>query len=77
MRSTEQAFSHLSNSEIVRLIEDYIRREDYRQILKDRMTKGRTYSQLAQTYGFSEKQIKNIVYKSEIVLANILESKVH
>jgi DNA-directed RNA polymerase specialized sigma24 family protein len=71
-----KALYRLSNEKISRLIDNYVRRSDYRRILKDRMINGLTYSQIANIYGFSEKQIKNIVYKNENALLKILDIKV-
>jgi DNA-directed RNA polymerase specialized sigma24 family protein len=71
-----KALYRLSNERISRLIDNYVRRSDYRRILKDRMINGLTYSQIANIYGFSEKQIKNIVYKNENALLKILDIKV-
>ena len=71
-----KALYRLSNERISRLIDSYVRRSDYRRILKDRMINGLTYSQIANIYGFSEKQIKNIVYKNENALLKILDIKV-
>ena len=72
----KKALYRLSNERISRLIDSYVRRSDYRHILKDRMINGLTYSQIANIYGFSEKQIKNIVYKNENALLKILDIKV-
>lgn len=72
----KKALYRLSNERISRLIDNYVRRSDYRRILKDRMINGLTYSQIANIYGFSEKQIKNIVYKNENALLKILDIKV-
>lgn len=71
-----KALYRLSNEKISRLIDNYVKRSDYRRILKDRMINGLTYSQIANIYGFSEKQIKNIVYKNENALLKILDIKV-
>ena len=48
-----------------KLIDDWIVREDYRAILKDRLLRGMTYGELADKYGYSERHLKTIVYKSE------------
>jgi DNA-directed RNA polymerase specialized sigma24 family protein len=71
-----KALYRLSNERISRLIDNYVRRSDYRRILKDRMINGLTYNQIANIYGFSEKQVKNIVYKNENALLKILDIKV-
>lgn len=50
------------------LIDDWIIRQDYRDILKDRLLNGLTFSELADKYGYSERHLKTIVYKSEETL---------
>lgn len=52
-------------SERERLIDEWIVRKDFREILKERLLNGATFSQLADKFGYSERYIKKIVYKSE------------
>lgn len=63
-------YEELPNSEIQRLIDEWIRKERDRKIIKRRLIDGITYEQLAEEfwdeYGLSVRQIKNIVYRSEI-----------
>ena len=54
----------LSNSEIDYLIDQWIRNERDRVILKDRLINGMTFERLAEKYGMSVRQIQNIVYKA-------------
>ena len=54
----------LSNFEIDYLIDQWIRNERDRAILKDRLINGMTFERLAEKYGMSVRQIQNIVYKS-------------
>lgn len=54
----------LSNFEIDYLIDQWIRNERDRVILKDRLINGMTFERLAEKYGMSVRQIQNIVYKS-------------
>lgn len=59
----------LDNSEIERRIDERIRHERNRRILKRRLIDGICYEPLAEEFDMSVRQIKNIVYKySEIVL---------
>ena len=51
----------LSNSEIDYLIDQWIRNERDRVILKDRLINGMTFERLAEKYGMSVRQIQNIV----------------
>ena len=54
----------ISNSEIDYLIDQWIRNERDRAILKDRLIDGMTYEQIAEKHDMSVRQIKNIIYKS-------------
>lgn len=56
---------NLPRSEIERLINEWIYKEKYRNILKDRLLDGMTYEALAEKYGMSDRQMKRIVYKAE------------
>ena len=54
-----------SNSQIERVIDEYIHSERDRKILKRRLIDGICYEPLAEEFGLSVRQIKNIIYKSE------------
>lgn len=54
----------IANSEIDYLIDQWIRSERDRAILKDRLINGMTYERLAEKHDMSVRQTKNIVYKS-------------
>lgn len=53
----------LSNSEIEHLIDEWIPNEKHRKIMKRRLIDGVIYDDLAEEFGLSERQVKNIVYK--------------
>ena len=55
---------NLSNSEVCYLIDQWIRNERDRAILKDRLINGMTYERLAEKHDMSVRQTKNIVYKA-------------
>ena len=55
---------NLSNSEVCYLIDQWIRNERDRAILKDRLINGLTFERLAEKHDISVRQTKNIVYKS-------------
>ena len=61
-RNTERF--NISNSEIDFLIDQWIRSERDRAILKDRLINGMTFERLAEKHDMSVRQTKNIVYKS-------------
>ena len=56
----------LSRSEIEQLIDEWVLNERNRRILKRRLLDGITYERIAEEFMMSTRQIKNIVYKSEI-----------
>ena len=58
-------FDDLSRSDIIYLIDEWIRSERDRAILKRRLLDGITYERLAEEFDLSVRQIKTIVYKSE------------
>lgn len=56
----------LSYSQIEHLIDEWILNERDRKIIKRRLLDGICYEPLAEEFGLSVRQVKNIVYKSEI-----------
>ena len=62
-----------SNSEITRIINEYIHNERNRKILLRRYVDGITLEALAEEFDLSVKQIKNIIYKNEGVIFKHLE----
>ena len=63
---------NLSNSEVCYLIDQWIRNERDRAILKDRLINGLTFERIAEKHDMSVLQTKNIVYKSMEKLASRL-----
>ena len=63
-----------SNSEITRVIDEYIHNERNRRILKRRYIDGICLEPLAEDFGLSVTQIKNIIYGNEDVIFKHLES---
>lgn len=63
-------YEDLPNSEVQHLINEWIRSERDRKIVKRRLIDGIAYEKLAEEfydeYGLSVRQIKNIVYRSEV-----------
>lgn len=62
----------IANSELDYLIDQWIRSERDRAILKDRLINGLTFERLAEKHDMSVRQTKNIVYKSMEKLASRL-----
>lgn len=58
----------ISNSELSMLIDDWIRGERNRKILKRRLIDCICYEPLAEEFGLSVTQIKSIVYKQQNIL---------
>lgn len=52
-----------TNSQIRRIIAEYIHSERDRRILERRLIDGVTFERLAEEFDMSERQIKNIVYR--------------
>ena len=61
-------YENISNSEISRLIDEWVRSERDRKILKRRLIDGICFEPLADEFQLSVKQVKNIVYKCENIL---------
>lgn len=58
-------FDDLSNSEISCLIDEWVRGEKERNILKDRLINGMLYNDLAEKYNLSVRHTQNIVYRAQ------------
>jgi DNA-directed RNA polymerase sigma subunit (sigma70/sigma32) len=54
-----------TNSQIEHLIDEHIHSERDRKILKRRLIDGITFERLAEEFDISDRQAKNIVYKTE------------
>jgi len=61
-------YENISNSQISHLIDEWIKSERDRNILKRRLIDGICFEPLAEEFELSVRQIKNIVYKSEAIL---------
>lgn len=57
-----------SNSEIEKVIDEYIHSERDRAILKRRYIDGLCYEPLAEEFDLSTRQVKNIIYKNEKII---------
>ena len=62
-----------SNSEIVKVINEYIHSERDRGILKRRLVDGICYEELAEEFALSVRQVKNIVYREQDKLFRRIE----
>lgn len=59
---------NLSRSQIAAIIDEWIFSERDRAMLKRRLLDGITFERLAEEYDLSVRQVKNIIYKSEVRL---------
>lgn len=63
-----------SNSEITRIINEYIHNERNRALLKRRYIDGITLEKLAEEFELSVRQVKNIIYNNEDVILKHLKT---
>lgn len=67
------SLDELSNSELAHLIDEWIRGERERAILKRRLIDGICYEPLAEEFGLSVRHVQNIVYKQSDILFRHLD----
>ncbi len=67
------SLDELSNSELAHLIDEWIRGERDRAILKRRLIDGICYEPLAEEFGLSVRHVQNIVYKQSDILFRHLD----
>lgn len=61
----KRGLSDLSNSQLANLIDEWVRSERDRRILKRRLIDGICYEPLAEEFDMSVRQMQNIVYKAQ------------
>ena len=64
-KDAQDVADNLSRSQVDNLIEEWIFNERDRRIVKRRLLDGICYEPLAEEFGLSVRQVKNIVYRSE------------
>lgn len=57
-------YDDLSNSELASFIDEWVRKERDREMLKDRLIDGLLYEELAEKHHFSVRSIQRIVYRA-------------
>lgn len=57
-------YDELSNSELANFIDEWVRGERNREMLKDRLINGMLYEPLAEKYNLSVRATQNIIYKA-------------
>jgi DNA-directed RNA polymerase specialized sigma24 family protein len=68
MAKNTSPINEIPNTALSHLIDEWIKSERDRAILKRRLIDGRCYEPLAEDFDLSVRQVKNIVYKAEQVL---------
>lgn len=58
-------FENISNSELTALIDEWIKSDRDRAILKRRLIDGVIFDSLAEEFELSTRHVQNIVYKAE------------
>ncbi len=53
---------HVKNSDVIYAIDEYVRLEEHRNILKDHWFKGLSFYELTKKYNLSLTTVKNIIY---------------
>jgi len=71
-KQKELELENLSNSDLSNLIDEWIRSDRDRAILKRRLIDGICYEPLAEEFDLSVRQVKNIIYKGQDRLFNHL-----
>lgn len=54
---------HITNSQVLYAIDEYVRIERDRSILKDHWFRGMTFEALAEKHDLSVNKIKNVIYQ--------------
>lgn len=57
-------YDDLSNSELASLIDEWVRKERDREMLKDRLINGMLYEPLAEKYNLSVRYTQQVIYKA-------------
>lgn len=57
-------YNDISNSELANLIDEWVRGERNREMLKDRLINGMMYEPLAEKYNLSVRATQNIIYRA-------------
>lgn len=66
------SYSHISNDELAKVIDQWIKNERNRKILKRRLIDGVCYEPLAEEFDLSVNHVKAIVYKAEEIISQHL-----
>lgn len=67
-RSDQETMKEYTNSEMEKVIDEYIHNKRDRDVTKSRLIDGMCYEPLAEKYDLSVRQVKNIIYKCEDVV---------
>ena len=63
-------FEVVSNKELAEIIDNWVKNDRNRKIMKRRLIDGICFEPLAEEFQLSVRHVKNIVYKNEIIIFN-------
>lgn len=63
-------FEVVSNKKLAEIIDNWIKNDRNRKIMKRRLIDGICFEPLAEEFQLSVRHVKNIVYKNEVVIFN-------
>lgn len=69
-----EKFEDVSIVKLIEVINEWIRNEDYREMLRMRYIDGYTFERIAEEKNLSVTAVKNIIYKSEYIIRQHLKS---
>ena len=71
----KHSFDGISNTQLSELIDEWVRGETARKIMKRRLIDGVLLEPLAEEFGFSERYVRNIVKTNTEIILKQIESK--
>ncbi len=66
-------YDEFSNTRIAETIDDWVKGERNREIMKRRLIDGILYEKLAEEFDLSARHVKTIIYKNEKIIFKHLE----
>lgn len=68
-------YENISNSELIGIIDEWIRGERDRKIMKRRIIDRICYEALASEFGLSDRHVRKICAKHEAVITKVVDNK--
>lgn len=66
----KQNYENVSNQKLSEIIDNWVKNDRNRKIMKRRLIDGICFEPLAEEFQLSVRHVKNIVYKNEITIFN-------